>query len=172
MKTFNLFNQRILLVLLPSLAPLVSQALGMVMEKRGVQSPATCLVNYGWMDNSVQQSPCYVAGWLLGQCNEGGVLLHPLHCVSVPAMNDVIMTQMVSRLDSVCQYGPDQPLQHAQCDDGEPVLVLVGRVQYPTSLCTVSSRSRLDHFYVSDLSRSRILWRSHSILAADFVCSH
>lgn len=88
MKTFNLFNQRILLVLLPSLAPLVSQALGMVMEKRGVQSPATCLVNYGWMDNSVQQSPCYVAGWLLGQCNEGGVLLHPLHCVSVHSRNN------------------------------------------------------------------------------------
>lgn len=89
MKTFNLFNQRILLVLLPSLAPLVSQALGMVMEKRGVQSQATCLVNYGWMDNSVQQSPCYVAGWLLGQCNEGGVLLHPLYYVSVPVMKDV-----------------------------------------------------------------------------------
>lgn len=31
------------------------------------------------------------------------------------------------------------------------MLVLVGRVQHPTSLCTVSSRSRLDHFYVSDL---------------------
>lgn len=58
---------------------------------------------------------------------------------------------MVSRLDCVCQYEPDKSLQHAQCDDGEPVLVLVGRVQHPTSLCTVSSRSRLDHFYVSDL---------------------
>lgn len=38
---------------------------------RSVQSAAVCQAQYNWMDNEMQQPPCLVAGYLLGQCAEG-----------------------------------------------------------------------------------------------------
>lgn len=41
------------------------------LEGRAVQSQATCLNSFDWMDNSLSQSPCIVAAYLLSSCAGG-----------------------------------------------------------------------------------------------------
>lgn len=45
-----------------------------ILDKRSVQSSALCIDEFSWMSNSVNQSPCLVAAWLLSQCAGGGEL--------------------------------------------------------------------------------------------------
>ncbi|THG94355.1 hypothetical protein EW145_g8156, partial [Phellinidium pouzarii] len=38
---------------------------------RSVQSSAVCISEFNWMDSSLKQSPCIIAGYLLAACNGG-----------------------------------------------------------------------------------------------------
>ncbi|KAH8116289.1 hypothetical protein DFH11DRAFT_1199846 [Phellopilus nigrolimitatus] len=40
-----------------------------MLQARSVQSQAVCLSEFDWMDNSLSQSPCIVAGYLLSECH-------------------------------------------------------------------------------------------------------
>ena len=44
---------------------------GLTLSIRSVQSQALCSQEFSWMDNSLSQSPCNVAGYLLAQCANG-----------------------------------------------------------------------------------------------------
>lgn len=41
------------------------------LDKRSVVVTANCTGEFSWMDNSLGQSPCTVAAWLLSQCAGG-----------------------------------------------------------------------------------------------------
>lgn len=44
------------------------------LEKRAPQTNATCVSDFKWMDNSLQQTPCLVAAYAMGACLNGGEL--------------------------------------------------------------------------------------------------
>ncbi|KAL5534813.1 hypothetical protein ACEPAG_1277 [Sanghuangporus baumii] len=53
------------------------------LSPRAVQSTATCLSQFDWMDNSLEQSPCIVAAYLLAQCAGGNWDIDPIQNASV-----------------------------------------------------------------------------------------
>ncbi|TDL22385.1 hypothetical protein BD410DRAFT_788655 [Rickenella mellea] len=80
------------MMLLPVLGYIVLQSSSLVVGvpdvgrplwARGVQTPAVCLNDFAWMDNSESQSPCLVAAWLLGACQGGDFTLPALANASV-----------------------------------------------------------------------------------------
>ncbi|KAI5122718.1 hypothetical protein M0805_009771 [Coniferiporia weirii] len=48
-----------------------------VVQMNGVQSNAICIDNFDWMDNSLHQSPCLVASFLLAECVGGDWTVDP-----------------------------------------------------------------------------------------------
>ena len=75
------------------------------LEKPSVQSAATCLPNYSWMDNLRGDSPCYLMGVVWGSC-QGNSESGPTS-VSQDLPSIVLAAYLVPSLDSSYYNAPN-----------------------------------------------------------------
>ena len=64
-------SSSMMLLALTSVIACSLAARGFQLQSRTIQSQAVCLSDFSWADNSVKQSPCYVAALVNAPCNQG-----------------------------------------------------------------------------------------------------